>query len=72
MRRVEIRIVNLGSPFAVIRFGFFTFGAIFVVTGSLLMPIILHIVLDVAGGWAGWQLEARVKKQEEEAQPAAG
>ncbi|MHC4908402.1 MAG: CPBP family intramembrane glutamic endopeptidase [Planctomycetota bacterium] len=32
------------------------FGAIFVITGSLVIPIILHIAVDVIGGWMGWLL----------------
>lgn len=30
------------------------FGALFLITGSLLIPIILHILVDVIGGWIGW------------------
>ena len=32
------------------------FGAIFVVTGSLLVPIILHALIDLAGGVMAYRL----------------
>ncbi|MEM7159404.1 MAG: CPBP family intramembrane glutamic endopeptidase [Myxococcota bacterium] len=32
------------------------FGSIFVVTESLLLPILLHALLDVFGGWMAWWL----------------
>ena len=32
------------------------FGSIFVVTDSLLLPILLHALLDVFGGWVAWWL----------------
>lgn len=35
------------------------FGAIFVATESLLVPIVFHGLLDVAGGWIAFRLAAR-------------
>lgn len=32
------------------------FGIIFLVTHSLLLPVLLHLVVDVTGGWLGYRL----------------
>jgi membrane protease YdiL (CAAX protease family) len=32
------------------------FGLIFLLSGSLLLPIILHLIVDIAGGWIGYRV----------------
>ena len=32
------------------------FGSIFLISGSLLLPVLLHLVVDVLGGWLGYRL----------------
>jgi membrane protease YdiL (CAAX protease family) len=35
------------------------FGALFVLTGSLLLPVVLHILVDVVGGWLSYRVVRR-------------
>ena len=32
------------------------FGVLFLISGSLLLPVLLHLIIDIAGGWLGYYL----------------
>ena len=39
------------------------FGVIFLISHSLLLPILLHLIVDIAGGWLGYKLLRKTEEQ---------
>lgn len=39
------------------------FGGIYLLTGSLLIPMVLHVLLDISSIWLGWRVLASTEKQ---------
>jgi len=40
------------------------FGSLFLISGSLLLPVLLHLLVDLLGGWLGYRLLSSPEAQE--------